>query len=385
MNTTVPGYTDVQPENSAVDFGQVDYFKYINNDNEVLKSVDVMLVLDALTAAASGTNPRYVDDVICAGMEKVEFFYGGKCLQSLTGDEIHFRLEQETPEEEYDRICHLSVTNTTARERAALATGQQLVSLTIPFWWCRNETDAWHQYAFQRLTRVVITWRNAGFLLQQDSEATNVLPTPTAGGRYIVNHWLRFRVSAISEAAKQTYVKQIAKTENDGWLYLIQDWQALQSVQALQAATTTTIQLNTFTKYGYNIRFWVRPVANLLADTRNNNRWFRYDITSAYLDISGKRYYPEHDMLYLKYNVNGTMFHGNQELPTYNIPFTDYPEVHRHSMGGIDFSNAATPQLVLKHAALPANCYIDVYLQCHNYVRLVLSGSKSAAEVVQPL
>jgi hypothetical protein len=145
------------------------------------------------------------------------------------------------------------------------------------------------------------------------------------------------------------------------------------------------IQLNTFTKYGYNLRFYVRPQANLLSNYTNNRRWERYDIKECRLDISGKTYFPMTDRNYMKNMINGQKFLGNPQVPTYNIPFSESPDLYQHGVGGFDFSNITTPQLTINTAALPADCYCDILLACHNYVRVCVGEARSGAEIVIPL
>lgn len=387
LSIEVQGTTDIAPERQGVDFGQVDYFKYINNDNEVLKSCTLAVRLDALAVGAGGApgdRPRYVDDILCAAVERIEMQFGGNVLQTIYGDELHFRNQQECLEEELMRKNRLQAAGLSDAERATLATNQQWVYLEIPFWWTRSPSANWHQYAFQRLTRFVIYFRNSRFLLQQDNVA-DIVPVPAGGAGYIVDHFLRFSICSVSEATKQTYMSMIQAEGDRGFLYLIQDWQRLTDQVLPAGSTTDTVLLNTFTKFGYNMRFWLRPAANLLADTRNNNRWATVDIISMHMDISGKRFLPELDRTWLKDMVNGKYFAGNSQLAIYNVLFTEFPDLHHQGMGGMEFSNTTNPTLVLTTAALPANVNMDIYLYCHNYVRLVLKGVQSAAETVQPL
>lgn len=383
----VQGYTDIGPERQGTDFGQVDYFKYINNDNECVKSCVLAVKLDGLTAAGSGTNPRYADDVLCQAIDHVDFTYGGNVLQTLYGDEIHFRMLQETPEEELMRKQKLQAAGLTPKERATLAasTSGFWVYLEIPFWWTRHPSMNWHQYAFQRLTRIVIYWRTVDYILQQDD--VNSRPTAYNGGTYILDHFIRFHISAIAESTKQAYIKMIEATGKSGWLYMINDYERLTDQVLSSGKTTHTFLLNTFSKFAYNFRFWIRPVANLTPAYTNNERFKLLDISQLYVDISGKRYLPPTDDWYLKHMINGKQFLGNEEYPIYNISFTEYPDMHTHAMGGFELSNTTNPTLTIITGTLSADYYMDIYSYCHNYVRSCLDSSRqeSAAETVQPL
>lgn len=386
----VPGYTDIGPERQGTDFGHIDYFKYINNDNECVKGCIIVLKLDALTAAGTGIYPRYADDVVCQAIDHIDFYYGGNDLQTLYGDEMHFRILQETPEEELMRRQKLQCAGLTWKERADMANSSTnssgfWVYFEVPWWWTRHPSAHWHQYAFQRLTRIVITWRTVDYILQQDG--VNSRPTPYNGGTYILDHFLRFPISAISEGTKQQYIKMIESCGDSGWLYMIEDYERLTDQVLATGKSTFTILLNTFTKFSYNLRFWIRPVANLTPDYTNNRRFELLDIYTVYLDVSGKRFLPPTDDWYLKHEVNGKQYLGNEEWPIYNIPFTDYPDMHTHAMGGFELSNTTNPQLTITTPTLTADYYLDIYSYCHNYVRLCLNTSKqaSAAETVQPL
>lgn len=374
----VVGYTDIPPERQGVDFGQTDYFKYIINDTECLENCTLCVKLDGLT----GNGACYPDDVLCQAIEKITFQYG-KDLQVLEGDEIHLRRVQETPEVELARLSRLQGMGLTRDERVNNAMGPKWYYLEIPFWWCTKPENSWHQYALQRLTRVVIQWRSAGGILQS---LDGVQPTPASGGNYILDHFLRFRVCCLTESTKQEFLNRVKGQGDAGWLYLIGEPERLtQTIAAGQK--TFVIQLNTFTKFDYNLRFVVRPVSELNYNCGNNDRWKLKDIESVCLDIGGKRYFFETDRHWMKFALNDKMFEGSTELPIYNIPLgTVQPQVHDHAMGGFDLSNCSTPQMIVNFSKpLEENHVIDFYCYGHNYIRLVIKGAESGAELVQPL
>lgn len=377
----VTGFTDVPPSLAGLNFGNTDYFQFNNNDSETLTGVTLCARLDGLVAGAGGANPSYPDDVLCQAVETVTFQYG-KDLQVLTGDRIHYELVQETEEHELARRAELQGLGWSHARRVANATVARWYYLEIPFWWANRDSDAWHQYAMQKLTRIIIKWRPASEILQQ--EVANTQPTALAGGSYILDHFVRFNVTALTEATKQEFLTRVKGQGAAGWLYLLPDNERLQ--QSLQAGQTThVIQLNTFTKYGYNLRFVIRTVASLTPNYLHNRRFENLDLVTMTLDISGKRYLFPTDNTWAKYEINDRLFKGNPELAIYNIPFNDHPDMHTSAMGGFDFSNASNPQLTLTTAALPAACFIDFWLYCHNYVRETIVGNESGAELVQPL
>jgi hypothetical protein len=378
------GFTDIPPERQGVDFGQTDYFKYVLNDNECLRKMTLCVKLDALTVGAGGFNARYPDDVLCQAIENITFHYG-KDLQRLEGDEIHFRRLQETEEAELARLSQLQGNRMSVADRVTNAESARWYYLEVPFWWTLRDSDNWHQYALQRLTRIIITWRSPSYILQQDGAAT--LPTPASGGAYILDHFLRFDVVCLSEPTKQEFLKRVKSNGTGGQLYLIGETEKLsQTLNAYPGGVAThVIQLNTFSKYGYNLRFVIRDVANLAANVLNNRRFDCLNITSCYLDISGRRYFFDTDNFYMKYVVNDQLFDGNPELPIFNIPFNVNPDLHSAAVGGFDFSNTTTPQITLVMPAHSSNLQADFMLYVHNYIRLTIVNDQSGAELVQPL
>lgn len=378
------GFTDLAPDRQGVDFGMQSYFRYTNNDNDVLKSVSLVMQLSALAPGAGGSNPCYIDDICAGAIEKVEFQYGGNILQTLHGDEIHFRYLQECPHDELTRKYQMQGAGLSRMERVANAKANRWYYFELPFWWTKKPENAWHQYAFQRLTRIVVTFRNNDYLVQQTGGTTK--PVPRDGTQYILNHFLRFEVCCPSAATKQYYQTLVSATGDAGWNYMIQDVQKMKDVDIPVNSTKWNYQLNTFTKFGYNLRFFVRPTANLQPNFLNNDRWTIVELPSYQFDISGSRYQQPLDDYYIKHGLNGKYFLGNEQLPIYNIFFTDYPDVSGHGMGGIEFSNTVNPTIGADFGVgttVPLTA--DFYLECHNYVRALLDGGKSAAETIQPL
>jgi len=397
------GFTDLQADRQGVDMGGVSYFRYTNNDNDVLKSVTLCAQLSALAPGTGGLQPRYVDDICSALLQKIEFYYGGELLQTLYGDEIHYRQMQELPHDELTRRYQLQAAGLSEMERALLAQNDQYVYFEIPFWWTKNPQSAWHQYAFQRLTRIVFYFRNATYLVQQNggtsipvpgtnqgtTNPVSVLATP--GGLYLKNHFLRFEVTCPSLSTKQAYQSMVSAMGESGWPYMIQDFQRIIDISIAQGTSARwQYILNTFTKYGYNLRFWFRPANNLLPNYLNNYRWITCDVPAMSFDVSGLRYLQPLDSYYIKHAEIGKYFLGNEQFPIYNIFLNDYPDVSSYGMGGMEFSNTVNPQINIDfnttYPVTPVNGIIaDFYLECHNYVRLVLDGAKSAAQTIQPI
>ena len=403
----VIGFTDLQPDRSGVDFGQQTFFRYANNDNDILKTCTLCLDVTGLVDPNGCVLSRYIDDLGLGCVEKAEFWYGGNVLQTLHGDELHFKMMQETAHDELTRKCKLQGAGLSDAQRAVLYKNKDTFLYTdIPFWWSQKYENHWHQYAFQRLTRIVITFRPVAYLLQMGygfdplkavngtsqtivGSSSTLLPTPQTGNgtTYLKNHWLRFEVSVPSLATKQYYQSMVSSTGEAGWNYLFPDVQSIRDITIASGTTTVPpLQLNTFTKYGYNLRFVIRPYDNLQPNVSNNYRWQLMDLGQFSFDISGNRYLQTVDDFYVKHAQIGKYYFGNEQLPVYNVFLTDYPDIYNHGMGGFEFTNIVNPTLnITFNTATGCVGSFNAYLSCHNYVRCLLDGAKSAAETIQPI
>lgn len=383
---SVDGYTDITPEQSGIDFGGTDYFKYIANDNEVLRKIELIVQLAPLAAGSGGSNPRYEDDILAAAMTKVEFQYGGTNLQPRYGEKMHWDMLRDLNDGELFRVSHERCALMTPQERAARATGTQFVQIEIPFWWTRAPNQAWHQYALQRTTRVVITWDFANNVLQQDG--SSVLPTPSGGGNYIVQKWLRFHTTCLTTSTKELFMKNIEAKGDTGKLYLIDDCQRMLKNVATAGTNSTLLSLNTFTGYSHNMVIVIRPTANLNSNPMTNNRWALSDVSAMRLDLSGRTYLSVTSKDELK-DIKIGKWKGNSRYPIYCIPFSFDPATWWEGMGGLDFSQINTPQLYIFPPGFSQNwtndMYIDVYLETRNFVRINIAPGLSGASTVLPL
>jgi hypothetical protein len=377
----MPGWTDIPPERQGVDFGQADYFKYILNDSEVVRSMTLCVLLDGLAPGAGGSNPRYPDDPLAAAIDRVEFQYG-KTIQQIDGDRIHFDFLAEAIQSEFNHNSVLRGCNVGPGERIVAAATPSWYYLRLPLFFSERDSDAWHQYALQRLTRLIIHWRTPDAILQQ--EGANTRPTPISGGAYILDHFIRCEIVAPIQATKEEYIRRVTSQGTAGWLYLIGETERL-TQQLNQGTSQTVVQLNTFTKYGQNLRFVVRKVSSLTPNYLDNDRWALMPINTVRLDMAGKTFFPTVDNYYLTYAIDDKLFPGNSEWEIYNIPFTAHPAMPTAAVGGIDFSNAANPQLTVTYDTLPTNAVVDFWLHVQNYVRITIMGNQSGAELVQPL
>ena len=96
------GWSDIPPERQGVDFGQVDYFKYILNDVEVLTDLWVCVRLDGLNPGPGGELPRYAEDPICQAIDRITFVFG-RDLQALETDAMHFGFLMNEDEQTFRR------------------------------------------------------------------------------------------------------------------------------------------------------------------------------------------------------------------------------------------------------------------------------------------
>jgi hypothetical protein len=386
----VYGITDVLPIRTGYDLGSQEEFSYLTNTNEILTSCTVCVQLAQLAAVNGGQKARYIDDFLCGAIEKIEWLYGNNNpLEIITGDELHFCSLQETGEEELERKYALQAAGLTSDERASLATGEQWIYLDIPWWWTKAKAGHWHAYAWGRPTRIRVTWRRPEYLVQQ---TTPGLCTPVNSITYIKQKFIRFHTAIPTEATKQVYMKKIEANGDHGQLTLFKDIQLQEFTIAAGdggVGKISQFKVDMFNKYGYNLRFILRPEANLVPDSTNNERWKILDINSIQFDIANKPFFPDIDDWYYKHVYQAKWFLGNHELPIYNVPFTSYPDLHSEAMGGLEFSNVINPILKIKHDKPSDNGFGNVkltcWLYCHNYIRQVLRGVQSAMETVQPL
>eukprot|EP00727_Mastigamoeba_balamuthi_P001650 m51a1_g11482 hypothetical protein (380) ;mRNA; f:9245-10384 len=372
------------------DFGSEEDFQYTSNTTEILTACTLFVKLAPLEASGGGKNPRYVDDILCAAIERIEWIYGGTTVQVLYGDEIHFSTLQETADVELDRKYRDQAAGLSDQERTVKAMDTQTVRLDIPWWWTKPNTGHWHSHCLGRPLKIRIRWRSPQFLLQQDIVNQQPMPKATTslvGRTYILDKWLRFETSIPTEATKDVYRKKIEACGDHGWLQLFKDMQ----IQHFDIAAGSygpgrgpvVLKTDIFNRYGYNLRFFVRPRNNLVSNFLNNNRWEVLDVDGLQFDIQTKVFYPHIDDVWAKRAVNAHKFLGNPEIPIYNVPLCAYPDMHQQAMGGIEFANITMPYLKVDLPNYNTDLTITVTLFVHNYIREVIDGQQSALETVQ--
>ena len=318
---------------------------------------------------------------MCQAIERITFVFG-RDLQVLEVDSMHFNFLMNEDEQTMMREIQLRGYNFPVGERIELAKSPKWYYLRIPFFWTLRNSDAWHQYVLHRLTRIVIQWRAPNAILHQEGEITR--PTPMNGGQYIMDHFLRFRVTALTTATKDVFIRRMEGQGPAGQLVLIEDNQRL-THQLQPGVEHHVIQLNTFTKFAFNLRFVLRGVSTLTPNYNDNERFRTLPILTAALNIAGRRFMPPTDYVWMTHAVDEALWKGNPEYAIYNIPFSDFPNMVASAVGGIDFSNASSPQLFLTTRPFGEHVFIDLILQCQNYVRVAMVNGQSGAEVVQPL
>jgi hypothetical protein len=384
----VPGFTDVPPERVGTDLGMETSFKFVPNDYEVLKDMILMVHFQQLSAAGGGNSPRYPQDPVFHCMEYIQFQIGGQTISQKSGDELHFRNDIEVPPEEFDRLDGAQRITTSLADRItdAATVGGFWCFPEIPMWWSDTAAKHWHQYACQRQTRINIKWRGAEYCLQQN--AVNAKPTPAAGSNYIVECYLRFRTSALDTAVKDTYINAVKAQGSNGLNYLTQFSQRQENVSVLTGATSTTIQLTNFNKPTYMLRFLMRAAANLAANYTINDRWTLTDFQSYQADASGHRLWPKMSTEFSTYMVNGKEFLNSPcTYHVYHVLHSDYADVNQYPMGCVEYGKLQNPTLTLNFAtALGADQIVDVFANCYDYIRLVITqDNRSAVNLEQPI
>eukprot|EP00727_Mastigamoeba_balamuthi_P000197 m51a1_g10174 hypothetical protein (404) ;mRNA; r:6799-8835 len=99
----IQSINDTLPMRVGYDFGSEEDFQYTSNTTEILTTCTLFVKLAPLEASGGGKNPRYVDDILCAAIERIKWIYGGTTVQVLYGDKIHFSTLQKTADIELDR------------------------------------------------------------------------------------------------------------------------------------------------------------------------------------------------------------------------------------------------------------------------------------------
>ena len=392
----VPGYTDILPERVGCDFGMDMSFKYIPNDYEVLKDCILCVRLAPLTAGAGGSAARYPADVLNHAIEYIQFQIGGATIQQITGDEIHFKQLVELPPEEFQRIEAAQHYADDETARAALADHTNYPNgvwyfLEIPFWWTETAAKHWHQYACQRQTRINIKWRNAEYILQQNT--ANTKPTPYSGfSTYIVEAFLRFRISALDTAVKDTFTNSVKSLGSNGLNYLMQFSQRQENcIIPEMASGQYTIQLTNFNKPTYMMRFVVRRAGDLEANYTGNERFLHQMVSYYQADASGHRLWPKMSSEFAKIEVNGKEFLNDFQNNVYHVLHTDYADVNQYPMGCIEYGKLQNPTLTLYWDSWPTlavgdDLVCDVWAYCYDYLRMVITqDNRSAVNLEQPI
>jgi hypothetical protein len=383
----IPGVTDIQPERVGCDFGMDMSFKYIPNDYEVLKGATLMLHMAPLAAAGGGLLPRYPDYLLATAIENIQFQIGGATIWQKSGEEIILKEIVETAPEEFSRICGAEKLILSAADRAALAALPDgfWIFCDIPMWWSETAAKHWHQYACQRQTRINIKWRNPDAILQQDN--VNQRPTPVGSSTYIKEAYLRFNVSALDTAVKDTYTSGVKQQGSTGLNYLVQFTQKQENQILVHGNKSFMIPLTNFNKPTYMLRFIIRKVADLTPNYTNNQRFACQNIASYWMDASGHRLWPKTSSEYAKWCVNARYFLNNPTINVFHVLHTDYPDVTQYPMGDLEYGKLQNPTLFIEFDAnLQEDHVVDVWAHCFDYLRLVITqDNRSAVNLEQPI
>ena len=373
------------PSNTGV--GCSDRFDYKRNDTRnVLEKAVLCVKLKRLDAAGGGNTATYHPDPLAAMIERIEISYGDQTPQTLYGDQLHWKLEQETSREEYVRQCCLRRNGIYAVTTAWNA--DAWVFMEIPLWFTENDSHNFHAYAFGRQMSITIYWREEKYFLKQ--AGVNAKPLPHDGtANYIAEKYIRFLTSIPSKATKDVYKKLITDEGENGWLELFTETRVV-SDQALTtpdagAATETEIKIDC-NRYVKNIRYVIRD-RNLLLGSNytTNSRWTIYNCEKYKFMIDNDDFLPEVDDYWAKWMMNAPTYSNDSTwaLPIYNVPFGSHHG--QHSDVGIEFANANDPRLVITMpiGALPGVTLVaDIYIEWENYLRMAIKDNKTAIERV---
>jgi hypothetical protein len=223
--------------------------------------------------------------------------------------------------------------------------------------------------------------------VQQYGSKTLPRPDPAVSNTYIMDCFIRFRVSSLDTSVKDTYTNAVKAQGANGINYLLQYVQRQENQRVAANSTSTTIQLLNFNKPTYMLRFVVRKANNLVGDPTKNDRWSCEPIKSYYMEASGHRIWPQMSSFFAKYMVNGREFLNNPEHEVFHVLHTDYADVNQYPMGCIEYAKLNNPTLTIEFPEkLTEECVVDVWAYCYDYIRLVISSdNRSAVALEQPI
>lgn len=380
------GYTDIGPERIGTDFGMETAFKFVPDDYVCIKDVTLVVRLAQLAAAGGGNNPRYPADAILHAMEKCDISVGGLILQTLRGDPLHFKEEAESSTEEYARLDLGQKISLDIPDRVTAALAAQTFYVKLPFFFTETAAKNWHQYAFQRNTRINIKWRAPESILQQS--VVNARPTPVGSTTYIQDIFIRLSVVALDTTVKDTYVNAVKNLGESGLNYLLRYEQLQEGFTLAAGQNTANVPMTNFNKPTYMIRSVVRTAANLLPSYLNNERWAIEDYNTVQETASGHNLAGPYTSQWVQFGINGVEFMGNAQSNIIHILHTDYPDVSQYPMGCIEYAKLQNPILTIVCPAPPVahDRQVDIWAYCFNYIRCVIDQqNKSAVALEQPL
>lgn len=376
---SVIGYTDISAT-TGTDFGSVFRFENLNDDHTSILKSWLVTTYNPIAAAGGGVNPRFPNDVNNHMMEKMELQQGGRTLQTLYGDDEHFRSIMDLNPDELAKKYQARRDNLSAAQRSALAVAGFTAISELNFWYSDAPEHCWHQWLNSAQSRFVMTTRAANAVLQTTG---GTIPT-VAAGTYINNVFIRHRVVATLESEKRIVLNDIASMGSRGMLYKFRDVQQVLNQAVAAGSTTANFDLSNFTKHVYRIYHYIRPSANLVATVTNNDRWSTTPILTRYIEASGQRLVPQHDHDFILFVENGDNLAGTPGDALYNVLFNGLGDIHHMVLPGIDFSLLGNPRLYQTHSAavVAANHDFDAIGYVHNFIKVEKVGDKVVFSVL---
>jgi hypothetical protein len=369
------GHTDIPPERQQQDLGQVISFKHMNNETDVILKTWMVIRWAQLAAGGGGANPRYPDDPNNHALEYLEILSGGRELQSIYGDDNHFKpIMEKTPDEMAKTYTQRhDLLPLAARAAEAATVGGFSVVSDLPLWYEEGTRNCLHQYVTDAPLRYKAFMRPAANVVQQTG---GTIPT-AVGGNYIVDIFLRHRILATFQGEKDAHIDMLNRMGEEGILYKMRDIQRVSDWPVPVGTTTMTINIENFTKHTPRWYFILRPSANLAADFTNNNRWALTPLTRRRVVADGKVLASDHCHEFLINTENADHLLGSAAHNIYNIFHNEAADDHQNCQPGVDYSLLSVPRLIIEFAVGLANAHtLDAFSYAHNFVKEEKEGKQ---------
>lgn len=367
----MPGQSDIEAEQGAQDFGQIMMFRWTECPNDVIPDLDLIVQLNPITASGGGTNARYVNDPIGAGVEYIDLETKGNPIQRIYPDYLHFQNFLTADPLKYDTDCRKRADNLTKAQRVLNATGTQTIYYPLKFWFTYNDRVALHQYLLSNaMLKFKIVFRQPEYVLQQDN--VNARPVPAGGlTRYIQRCFIRARVTTVSDATTSAYAAELPVMQHTMDLQ-----HGIDNIAVGETSHHTL--LHNLSRQGPGGWFMMRPQSTCIPlNYTTYNPWALavlddgttnsyYNMFGQGMDMTPKIFHREAIVI-----INNRYYPNETRIPLYPYIFSDTPDEVVDSAAGIEFIKVLDPYINIQFSvAVPAALQVDYFWPVHNTVTL---------------